>query len=209
MKEITWIRITKAGGTSLNDKLQHTNINYYTPTLSSYYKFKNNNNNNSMIIANVREPLEKIYSAYNFLKKESNDRCHQIIKKDISFYDFLNLIIKLRENCNTYNIELFNGIYCTKKKLIFGELDYQVYWVLSHVESNINSIEFFTEQNNVYKIRLEHLDNDIKIIFPDINFQHLNKSSYSKIKYDDLDDKCKLLFDKLYKHDMDFYNSLN
>ena len=146
---------------------------------------------------------------WNF-KKELNNRCNQIIKKDISFYDFLILITELREKCNTYNIELFNGVYCTSKKLKFGELDYQVYWVLSHVESNINSIEFFTKQNNVNKIRLEHIDSDIKKIFPDIKkLNHLNKSTYSKIKYDDLDEKCKQLFDKLYKHDVDFYKSLD
>ena len=210
MKNISWIRITKSGGTSINQMLKNEkNIDYYSPTLENYYKFKNNNNNNDLIIANVREPFAKIYSAYKFLRNESNNRCHLIIKKDISFYDFLNLIIKLRENCNDYNIELFNGIYCTKKKLIFGQLDYQVYWVLSHVESNINSIEFFTKQNNVYKIRLEHLDSDIKKIFPNLKLNHLNKSKYSKIKYEDLDEKCKQLFDKLYKNDLDFYNLLN
>lgn len=207
MEDIAWIRITKAGGSSINAGLKYNpNINYYTPTFESYNKF---NNNNNLIIANVREPFSKIYSAYNFLKKESNNRCKQIIKKDISFYDFLTLIIELREKCNTYNIELFNGIYCTSKKLTPGELDYQVYWVLSHVESNINSIEFFTKQNNVNKIRLEHIDSDIKKIFPDFKLGHLNKSTYSKIKYDDLDEKCKQLFDKLYKHDVDFYNSLD
>lgn len=208
MKNITWIRITKSGGSSIYDKLKNNkNIDYYTPNIESYNKFKNNNNN--LIIANVREPFSKIYSAYNFLKKESNNRCNQIIKKDISFYDFLILIIELREKCNTYNIELFNGIYCTSKKLTFGELDYQVYWVLSHVESNINSIEFFTKQNNVDKIRLEHIASDIKKIFPGFKLDHLNKSTYSKIKYDDLDEKCKQLFDKLYKHDVDFYNSID
>ena len=116
MNNISWIRITKSGGTSINETLKNKkNIDYYSPTFENYDKF--NNNNNDLIIANVREPFAKIYSAYNFLKKESNNRCPQIIKKDISFYDFLNLIIKLREDCNNFNIELFNGIYCTKKNL--------------------------------------------------------------------------------------------
>lgn len=209
MKNITWIRITKSGGSSIYDKLKNnTNINYYTPTIESYNKFKNNNNND-LIIANVREPFQKIYSAYNFLKKESNNRCNKIIKKDMSFYDFLLCIIDLREKCDTYNIELFNGIYCTSKKMIFGDLNYQTYWVLSHVESNIDSIEFFTKQNNVTKIRVENIDNDLKKIFPDIKLNKLNKSTYSKIKYDDLDEKCKQLFNKLYKHDLEFYKSLD
>lgn len=116
MEQFSWIRITKAGGTSLYDKLRsNKNINYYTPTIENYHKYKNKGSNN-LIIANVREPFTKIYSAYSFLKKESNNRCNQIIKNDISFYDFLILIAELREKCETYNITLFNGIYCTIKK---------------------------------------------------------------------------------------------
>lgn len=93
--------------------------------------------------------------------------------------------------------------------MIPGELDYQVYWVLSHVESNINSIEFFTNQENVIKIRLENIDSDVKKIFPDIKIQKMNQASYSKIRYDDLDENCKQLFNKLYNHDLDFYKQLS
>lgn len=142
------------------------------------------------------------------VKKESNNRCNKIINPNISFYDFLKTIIELRNNCNKYNIELFNGNYCTSKKLIPGEIDYQVYWVLSHVESNIDSINFFIDHTYVTKIKLENINDDIKKIFPDVKLQKLNQSSYNKINYTDLDEPCKTLFDRLYKHDMEFYNSI-
>ena len=54
----SWIRITKAGGTSLYNELINKNINYYTATFTSYNNF-NNISNHNLIIANIREPFSK------------------------------------------------------------------------------------------------------------------------------------------------------
>jgi len=209
MTNYIWIRITKSGGSSLNSIFSNfNNITYLTPTYYNHDKFININIKDKIIIANIRNPFEKIYSAYNFLRNNSNDRCDKVINKNITFYDFLLKVKNLRKDCKLYNLELFNGIYCTKKKLIYREIDYQVYWVLSHVESNKDSIEFFTNIQNVKLIKLENINNDIKSIFPGIKVPKLNASSGKSANYETLDSKTKELFNNMYKDDIEFYKSL-
>ena len=167
--KLNWIRITKSAGSSFDNfiKINNLNIKEYTPTEESLKNIEIDENNTFSI---VRNPYEKVFSAYKFLvyTKLGNERCNNIINKKLSFDEFLHLTFNLREKF----IKHKNICLRDKNNFYPGTKEYQEYWIVSHMESSFDSINFF---DNYKKIKIFILNDNLEE-----NFKNHYKINTSK-----------------------------
>ena len=207
---LAWIRITKSAGTTL-DKHFPNNVQKFTPTPENLNSFKTRKW--SIIMTVIRNPFEKVYSAYKFLLFDSNDRCKDILPNSkISFKEFLEKIQELRKDYKKYGLEKINNIFCIKEE---KELTNQVYWILQHMESSYDSISFFIniKSPRLRIFKLDNMEKSIQTIIHDFKIKknhNIGKSrNGDEIDLQNFSRDTQVLFKQMYQKDIDLYNSIS
>lgn len=217
-----WIRVTKCAGGSLAKALPK-NIARVSPTINQVPFFQNyvKENPKLKIFTLIRDPIMKYYSAYRFLTGPGvpGERCKDIVPTNISFYEFLLLVQDLRKD-----FLHIKNICVPETKVAFlpnsgaprpesNPIIAQKYWVVSHMETSIDTINFFTDIKNVTFFCME---NDWESEINDFllsegyqlhrNIRHLNRSEKRAAT---VDRECIKLIENLYSKDLELYNRMN
>jgi hypothetical protein len=200
-----WIRITKSGGESMNDFLKSSNLKQdvliVTPCIHNgqYLLFKQKYEKTGKAFSIIRNPYDKALSAYKWLVKnpQGNRRCKDIFDPNISFTDFTKKTHILRSK-----FDQVRNVCVTLDHGEFGTNHYQEYWVVSHLESCFDSINFFIDPSKVELISLEKMQEFSKtLITGDKKFPHKNVSSSDKT----LSATERSLVENIYEKDFELY----
>lgn len=179
-----WIRITKSGGESMNNFLNSNvlkqDIFVVTPCIHNpqYLSFKQELSKDNKVFSIIRNPYDKVLSAYKWLVKNpnGNKRCKDVFDPNISFSDFVVQTQELRLSFDT-----IKNVCVTLDHDQFGTKHYQEYWVVSHLESSFDSINFFIDPSKVDLVPLEKVQEFSQtLIVGEKDFPHKNISKSDK-----------------------------
>lgn len=215
MKKL-YIRIVKTGSTSLSSAFdKHVievapSIKYRRVFRKYRYDYR---------FAFIRNPYDRIVSAYNMLTRSTvaRDFYTTIVKNvilGIPFDSFLKKVIEYRNSYREFGLEKENNIHlCPWRKtraIKRNRLGYEVYWILAHTESLIDSIEFFTPVDEVdYIGRFETLRSDFEHIRKHVGTKKelpLLNVSANRGKYSEYyDDESLELVTEIYRKDIETF----
>ena len=203
-----WIRITKSGGESLNKFFEKSvlkeDLLIVTPAIHNpqYLFYKKHIETDKKLFAIIRNPYDKAFSSYKWLTKNPKgmERCEGIFRKNISFTSFIKQSCEIRERFDTVRnvcVSLQNDIDGV------DSLHYKEYWVVSHLESSFDSINFFTKPENVLLIPLEKMQEFAEgCVTQGVDFPNINKSKAKKNK---LTKKERQIVENIYEKDFELY----
>ena len=217
MKKKLFIRITKTGGTSLSRAFDQSVIEV---TASEKHKKIFNKYDYDYKFTFIRNPYDRIVSAYNMLTKSSiAANYYKVLNKqeilDISFNVFLKKIIDYRKTYHEHGIEKENNIHLRPSRRKAGIIKHryarEVYWLLAHTESLVDSIEYFIPVSELDFIgRFETLENDFESICKYLGIEkrlpQLNVSKNRKKYVDYYDSESLELVSDMYKDDIALFN---
>ena len=212
-----WIRITKSGGESMNDffyaaaakNILSQDILICTPCIHNpqYLMFKKSyfGDGEKEVFSLIRNPYDKAVSSWKWLTKnpQGMERCEGIFKKGISFVKFMEQAQELRSNFDKVKnicVTLSNGIEEA------GTQEYKEYWVVSHMESIFDSINFFLDPKWVELVPLDKASEFAKRCVQEgisFDYPHLNASPSKK----KLTKKERELVEKIYEKDFELYEA--
>ncbi len=212
-----WIRVTKSGGESMNDFLHAAaqedllgqDMLICTPAIHNpqYFFFKKHyHDNEEKVFSIIRDPYKKAISSWKWLTKNPKgmERCEGIFRKDVSFEKFIEQSQELRLNFDKVKnicVTLSNDI--SEK----DSQEYKEYWVVSHMESIFDSLNFFIDPKKVDLIPIDKVSEFSKcLVKPEVvsfNYPKLNQSKAIK----ELDKKERALVEKIYPKDFEIWEA--
>ncbi len=212
-----WIRITKSGGESMNgflnaatkEQLLKENILICTPCIHNpqYLFFKKHyyDQNDKNVASIIRDPYEKALSSWRWLTKNPKgmERCEGIFKKRTSFANFIKKAQELRSNFDQVKnicVTLSNDAHEKDTQ------EYKEYWVVSHMESSFDSLNFFLDPRKVELVPLEKSSEFARTCVRDgleFNYPNFNPSPSSKR----LNKKERALVEKIYEKDFELWEA--
>jgi len=204
-----WIRITKSVGESTQSFLQSTKLKedvlIVTPCVhnAQYVLFQKEYKRNPKVFSVIRDPYDKALSAYKWLVHNplGNARCADIFDKGFSFRKFLKRGFELREEFDT-----IRNVCVTLDHKERGNMWYQKYWVVSHLESSFDSINFFIPPRKVTLVPLEELSSFIHTLSHEAD-KFPSKKNKSEHKKKHLNRKDKRIVEKYYEKDFALYKN--
>ena len=217
MKRKLYIRICKTGSTSLSTAFNRSVIEV---TASKKYKKVFEKYSYDYRFTFIRNPYDRIVSAYNMLIKSSKakDFYKAFDKKDIidiPFNDFLHKILEYRESYRELGLEKEKNIHLRpwrkKREIRKNRYACEVFWLLAHTESMVDSIEYFIPVSELDFIgRFESLNDDYNSICrylgTDSKLPQLNVSKNRKKYIDYYDDESLELVTGMYRDDIETFN---
>ena len=212
-----WIRITKSGGESMNGFLRaaakenflSSDVLICTPCIHNpqYLFFKKHyyEQNDKNVFSIIRNPYEKAVSSWKWLTKNPKgmERCEGIFKKRTSFTKFLEQSQELRSNFDKVRnicVTLSNDAHEWKTQ------EYKEYWVVSHMESSFDSLNFFLDPRKVELVPLGKSAEFAKSCVKrglSFGYPKLNSSPATKR----LNKKERALVEKIYEKDFELWEA--
>jgi len=212
-----WIRVTKSGGESMSgflhaaaqENLLSGDMLICTPCIHNpqYLMFKKTyyGDGDKGVFSIIRNPYDKAVSSWKWLTKNPTgmERCEGIFRKGISFVKFMEQAQELRSNFDKVKnicVTLSNGI---EER---GTQEYKEYWVVSHMESIFDSINFFLDPRKVELVPMDKVKDFSRVLVrAGISFEypHLNTTKSTK----KLTKKERELVEKIYEKDFELYEA--
>ena len=212
-----WIRITKSGGESMNDflntlakeNLLAQDMLVCTPCIHNpqYLFFKKHYyDDKERVFSIIRNPYEKAISSWKWLTKNPKgmERCEGLFRKGISFTRFVEQSQELRLNFDKVKnicVTLSNDAHEKDTQ------EYKEYWVVSHMESIFDSLNFFIDPKKVELVPIDKASEFAKcLVSPMVasfNYPKLNQSKLTK----KLNKKERALVEKIYPKDFEIWEA--
>jgi hypothetical protein len=212
-----FIRTVKTGGTSLSSAFDKHVIEV-APSYKHLKIFGKHSYDYRFTF--VRNPYDRIVSAYIMLTKSrvAKDfyRCidrNEIL--DIPFTAFLRKVIDYRNAYREIGLKKMNDIHLRPRRRSHwtsrNRFQFEVYWVLAHTESMVDSIEFFMPLDELdYVGRFESLESDFEYISRKVGAGQklplLNASTNRGRYFEYYDDESTELVTEMYRKDIETFD---
>tara|TARA_B100000003_G_scaffold207236_1_gene224411 strand:+ start:910 stop:1638 length:729 start_codon:yes stop_codon:yes gene_type:complete len=184
--QITFIHVPKTGGASLRD--------YLEKNLENFYIFKKNSEHNPVsllcspkdykYITFLRDPIDRVYSYYNMLKKYDFVPGHHLAKKSLA-----DLLINSFQVKNLY-CQYFSG-------LPFENVNKEIYNLA------INNLKSF-----YFVGKFEEYDNSFNYLCKKLNLDSKNKIHINQNKYNPISEDQKKLIESYNNYDIKLYKEI-
>lgn len=215
MKQL-YIRIGKTGSTSLSSAFDRCVIEVAP---SSKYRRIFEKYSYDYSFTFIRNPYDRIVSAYNMLTRSSvaHDFYQAIDRNEIlniPFNSFLRKIIEYRKSYREIGLEKKQNIHLRPRLKGHGSTTnrfrFEVYWILAHTETLVDSIEFFMPLDEIdYIGRFETLKYDFKTISRKVGALKelpLLNASANRGKYSEYyDDESLEVVTNMYRKDLETF----
>lgn len=215
-----YIRLAKTGSSSLS-KVIKSGVDELTPAPQNMVRFNKNKNSYNKKFTVIRNPYDRIVSAYhNAISGPGHDRIIRVLKdrinKETTFKEFLDIVLEFRKDYKKLGLSKKNNIhtipwYDKSRNPEENRLSYEVYWILSHTESLTDSIEYYTPINELDFIgRFENLSEDYttikELVGVNKDLPHINKSSRESGYKQYYDDEIFDIVTDMYKKDLENFD---
>ena len=206
-----YIRLNKTGSSSISTTLPNS-VSEVMPI--DTHKIMVDNGSYDYFFTFVRNPYDRIVSAFHSLVKDTNNKPMHAglrINEKTSFKDFILTIKDYRESWRYHrktelDIRWFSGL-----TEVSNNYSFQMFWLLSHTEPMTQSIEFIKPISDLDFIgKFENLSEDYTKIKKTLKFDgtlpHLQKS-FGRIGYKNYYDSITYdLVTEMFKNDIDNFS---
>ena len=196
-----YIRLAKTGSTSISSMLNKNTLEV-TPTLKGERRYRRKEKRLNFAFTFVRNPYDRIVSSFLMITRSSHSKRMILALRDefnvnTTFEDFLALLGHYRRNYYEYSLgrrrEVFAIPWYEESKRWFrrsmkpeeNRVSYELFWILSHTEPMVESIEFFCPITAIDFIgRYEALSDDYERLSAILEIEgtlpHLNQAVLRK-----------------------------